>query len=230
MISGCFCARFGFQEYCSFARYRYPGTSRCRFEIRNSFASLSLNIISHDLAPTCITIPEPFWYFIPVTLIGLIPWTVCVVASVAESARVWWARTTTNARVGRRSQRIPDDLAGRSGGFLFSLEIKTARLYCAGIARRHAVAGRIFAASSIGERKSGYFSNCFALDCRCDADCPGPDDSVHHPSASSSLGKGGRNFVLHLPEYWRSALLSRYIRSSALPDCVSSLWCRWCYQ
>jgi 4-amino-4-deoxy-L-arabinose transferase-like glycosyltransferase len=34
---------------------------------------------------------EPFWYFAPVVLLGLIPWTVFMAASLAEIIRVWWA-------------------------------------------------------------------------------------------------------------------------------------------
>ena len=34
---------------------------------------------------------EPFWYFIPVALLGLLPWTAFVVASLGESIRAWWA-------------------------------------------------------------------------------------------------------------------------------------------
>jgi 4-amino-4-deoxy-L-arabinose transferase-like glycosyltransferase len=34
---------------------------------------------------------EPFWYFIPVALLGLLPWTAFVIASLGETVRGWWA-------------------------------------------------------------------------------------------------------------------------------------------
>lgn len=34
---------------------------------------------------------EPFWYYVPVALLGLIPWAAFVVASLVENIRVWWA-------------------------------------------------------------------------------------------------------------------------------------------
>ena len=33
---------------------------------------------------------EPFWYYLPVALLGLVPWTMFVTAALAESIRDWW--------------------------------------------------------------------------------------------------------------------------------------------
>lgn len=44
---------------------------------------------------------EPFWYFIPVALLGVLPWTALVVASLGETIRVWWAE--------RRGRFQPED-------------------------------------------------------------------------------------------------------------------------
>ena len=34
---------------------------------------------------------EPFWYYLPVALLGLVPWTMFVTAALFESVRAWWA-------------------------------------------------------------------------------------------------------------------------------------------
>ncbi|MGA9307627.1 MAG: glycosyltransferase family 39 protein [Candidatus Sulfotelmatobacter sp.] len=35
---------------------------------------------------------EPFWYYLPVTALALVPWTVFVIASFLERARSWWTK------------------------------------------------------------------------------------------------------------------------------------------
>ena len=52
------------------------------FILQHNFERFGTNLYHH---------PEPFWYYVPVVLLGLIPWTVFVAASLAESIRVWWA-------------------------------------------------------------------------------------------------------------------------------------------
>ncbi|MGA9964860.1 MAG: glycosyltransferase family 39 protein [Terriglobales bacterium] len=51
------------------------------FILQHNLARFGTNLYHH---------PEPFWYYLPVTLLGLIPWTVFVMASLAETVRVWW--------------------------------------------------------------------------------------------------------------------------------------------
>jgi 4-amino-4-deoxy-L-arabinose transferase-like glycosyltransferase len=51
------------------------------FILQHNFARFGTNLYHH---------PEPFWYYVPVVLIALIPWTVFVLASLAETLRVWW--------------------------------------------------------------------------------------------------------------------------------------------
>ncbi len=33
---------------------------------------------------------QPFWYYLPVALLALVPWTVFIIAAVVETLRVWW--------------------------------------------------------------------------------------------------------------------------------------------
>jgi 4-amino-4-deoxy-L-arabinose transferase-like glycosyltransferase len=52
------------------------------FILEHNLARFGSNLYHH---------PEPFWYYLPVTLLGLLPWTVFVIAAVVESVRVWWS-------------------------------------------------------------------------------------------------------------------------------------------
>ena len=51
-------------------------------------------ILEHNLARFSTDLyrhTQPFWYFIPVALLGLIPWTVLIFAALYENTRVVWA-------------------------------------------------------------------------------------------------------------------------------------------
>lgn len=52
------------------------------FILEHNLARFSTNLYHH---------PEPFWYYIPVTALSLIPWIVFVCAALGESLRTWWA-------------------------------------------------------------------------------------------------------------------------------------------
>lgn len=50
-------------------------------------------ILQHNLARFGMDLyhhTEPFWYYLPVVLLGLVPWTIFVIAALIESIRVWW--------------------------------------------------------------------------------------------------------------------------------------------
>lgn len=51
------------------------------FFLQHNLERFSTNLYHHK---------EPFWYFVPVVLLGLVPWTALAVASLAESLRAWW--------------------------------------------------------------------------------------------------------------------------------------------
>lgn len=51
-------------------------------------------ILEHNLARFSSDLyhhRQPFWYYLPVTALALVPWIVFVLAAFADSARIWWA-------------------------------------------------------------------------------------------------------------------------------------------
>lgn len=59
------------------------------FILEHNLARFSSNLYHH---------PEPFWYYLPVAVLALIPWIVFVCAALVESLRTWWRERTTSAR------------------------------------------------------------------------------------------------------------------------------------
>ena len=52
------------------------------FILEHNLARFSTNLYHH---------PEPFWYYIPVIVLAIIPWSVIALVAFAQSVRVWWA-------------------------------------------------------------------------------------------------------------------------------------------
>ena len=51
------------------------------FILQHNLARFSSNLYHH---------PEPFWYYIPVAALALVPWIVFICAALVESIRSWW--------------------------------------------------------------------------------------------------------------------------------------------
>ena len=51
------------------------------FILEHNLARFSTNLYHH---------PEPFWYYLPVTALALLPWIVFVVTAMVKAIRVWW--------------------------------------------------------------------------------------------------------------------------------------------
>src|SRR5271166_3116785 len=52
------------------------------FILEHNLARFSSNLYHH---------PEPFWYYLPVVLLAVVPWTVFVVAAFVQTLQLWWA-------------------------------------------------------------------------------------------------------------------------------------------
>ncbi|OLB83733.1 MAG: hypothetical protein AUI17_07995 [Acidobacteriales bacterium 13_2_20CM_2_55_5] len=52
------------------------------FVLQHNLARFGTDLYQHK---------ESFWYYVPVLLLGLIPWTVFVAAALLESIRAWWS-------------------------------------------------------------------------------------------------------------------------------------------
>ena len=57
------------------------------FIVEHNLGRFSKNLYHHT---------EPFWYYLPVTALGLLPWTVFAIAGFARSLRKWWAFRKAN--------------------------------------------------------------------------------------------------------------------------------------
>jgi len=51
------------------------------FILEHNLARFGTNLYHH---------PEPFWYYLPVMLLALVPWTVFVIRALYENIRAWW--------------------------------------------------------------------------------------------------------------------------------------------
>ena len=58
------------------------------FFLQHNLERFSSNLYHH---------PAPFWYYLPVMLLALVPWTVFVAAALVESARLWWVERSAEA-------------------------------------------------------------------------------------------------------------------------------------
>ena len=56
------------------------------FIVQQNFARFGTNLYRHA---------QPFWFYLPVILLGLVPWTVFMLAALGETIRVWWAERRT---------------------------------------------------------------------------------------------------------------------------------------
>ena len=52
------------------------------FLLQHNLARFSSDLYHHR---------QPFWYYLPITAVALVPWTVFVIAAFVESVRTWWA-------------------------------------------------------------------------------------------------------------------------------------------
>ena len=60
------------------------------FFLQHNLERFSSNLYRHH---------APFWYYLPVTLLALVPWAVFVTAAFVESARLWWVERSTSDKV-----------------------------------------------------------------------------------------------------------------------------------
>jgi len=56
------------------------------FILQHNLERFSSNLYHHR---------EPFWYYIPVVFLALLPWTVFSIASIVETMRAWWSERRT---------------------------------------------------------------------------------------------------------------------------------------
>lgn len=58
------------------------------FILQHNLARFSSDLYHHR---------QPFWYYLPVTVLAFLPWTVFVIAAIVQPVRIWWAEHKTVA-------------------------------------------------------------------------------------------------------------------------------------
>jgi len=79
----------GISVFCAIAVPWY-----CAIQIRNP-EFFRVFILEHNLARFSKDLyhhTEPFWYYLPVTALALVPWTVFAIAALVQQVRLWWAK------------------------------------------------------------------------------------------------------------------------------------------
>lgn len=68
---------------------RNPGFFH-EFIVEHNLGRFSENLYHHT---------EPFWYYLPVTALAFLPWTVFAIAALVQSVRTWWTDRNSIARL-----------------------------------------------------------------------------------------------------------------------------------
>lgn len=157
------------------------------FILEHNLARFGTNLYHHT---------EPFWFYVPVILLGLLPWTVFVIAALGEAARNWsgWTKTPLER---------DDELQIFLLIWLvvpvvfFSLAVEVAWLHRSGHSRSNSpVVGILTAARGRG-RAALRFSKCCAFSGGGGASVPRSHDSLHPFAAPFRLEPCGWVFVGH---------------------------------
>ena len=123
------------------AQMRNPQFFR-EFILEHNLARFSSNLYHHR---------QPFWYYLPVTLLALMPWTVYVITAFVESVRLWWTQRrerVAGTRSGMAVQRVCKLLDDTAGDVFLHLTVEASRLYSSGDSSRSSVVGGVPARSS----------------------------------------------------------------------------------
>ena len=88
---------------------------------------------------------EPFWYFIPVALLALVPWTMFVTVAVFEIVRKWTREKRELFHSPDALTRVSPDLVDRADCVFFIFSVEASGIYLAGVACGHPVVGGVCA-------------------------------------------------------------------------------------
>ena len=114
------------------------------FFLQHNLERFSTNLYHH---------PQPFWFYLPVALLALVPWTVFVVAALVDAIRDW--RFSVAAAAGQEDLRTYlDVVVPAADRVLLALAVEVAGIHSAGNSGRHDSAGRFHLAPRTGGREA----------------------------------------------------------------------------